>query len=507
MVITGQSGSGKSALLWRSARNCDWAARKARILRLTDTDVPDLVRWVRLQQPSSQAPILLCCDNLGRNSTTGWTTAVARLRELPGVILLGAVRREDFNAALVATAPRIVEPTLSPELSSSIANTLKLRQITVIIDPDEAYAQSGSLLMEFLYLLLAGRRMRDVVTAQVHERLEANRVTEVAALRYVCSAHRVSLGVPSDTLSELLGSPDDLSAALLRLQDEHLLTQNENTEWTGLHELRSEIIWEVLQSLPPPTEENTYAALLTTLPASSKPVLLQRYGYLSQAPVAALAESVGQILARPDTSCEFATSLINALRECESVRYAKACIEAAETTPGQEGSPISDRLVFAILMREKGFKMPRRVPALEALAEALPERPDSYVSHVLNQVGPSRLVRLATESATKDAANLLAALEGFITLSARDVSEVWAAHRMAPLELRSGILASLVTVAALSPENTKQLAGAMELRLDELVRSQPNGIRIAIAHLPDEGVMATGEVLVPASMVMPTRRP
>ena len=46
LVVAGPSGSGKSALLWRSARNCDWAARKARILRLTDGDVPELVRWV-----------------------------------------------------------------------------------------------------------------------------------------------------------------------------------------------------------------------------------------------------------------------------------------------------------------------------------------------------------------------------------------------------------------------------------------------------------------------------
>ena len=99
-------------------------------------------------------------------------------------------------------------------------------------------------------MLLAGRRMRDVVTAQVQERLGADRATEREALRYVCSAYRLGLAVPAETLNELLKRPTDLPAALLRLRDEHLLTENENTDWVGLHELRSEIVCEVLRALP-----------------------------------------------------------------------------------------------------------------------------------------------------------------------------------------------------------------------------------------------------------------
>lgn len=498
VVIAGPSGCGKSALIWRSARNCNWVSRKARILRLTDADVPELVRWVRLQQPSPQAPVLLCSDNLGRGSTSGWTAAVAQLRGMAGVVLLGGARREDFHAALVATAPLVVEPTFSAALSQSIAATLKVRQITAVIDPDEAFAQSGGLLMEFLYLLLAGRRMQDVVTAQVHERLGADRATEREALRYVCFAHRVGLGVPAETLGELLGQPQDLSAALLRLKHEHLLTENENTEWIGLHELRSEVICDVLQLLPPPTEETTYAVLLAALPASSKPVLLQRYGYLSQAPIAALAETTREILARPDTSCQVAATLIDALRECESVRYAKSCIAVAQKISAQAELSIADRLTFAILMREKKFEMPRRVPALEALAEALPERPVSHVSQVLSQVGPARLVALTTGAPTIVATNLLAAMEGYVELSAALAGEIWAAHSAATLRLRLGILASLSRIAVLSAKQVERFAGSMQLRLDELVRNQPNGICASISRDAGDGVIATGEVLVPS---------
>ena len=94
---------------------------------------------------------------------------------------------------------------------------------------------------------------------------------------------------------------------------------------------------------------------------------------------------------------------------------------------------------------------------------------------------------------------LIVAGLALVLLSAADASEVWAAHSTAPLELRPAVLASLSQIAALSAAQVEQLAGPMDLRLGELARHQPNGIRAVISRRADEGVIATGEVLVPAS--------
>jgi hypothetical protein len=498
VVIAGPSGTGKSSLLWRFSRDCGWVAGKARILRIGTDDVAELLRWVRLQQPSAKAPLLLCIDNLGRPSTGGWCAAVEQLRAIPGVVILGAVRREDFISSLVATSPSVIEPVLDLPLARSIDQTLRERGISTCLDPEEAFAQSKQLLMEFLSLLLSGRRMREVVAAQVQDRLTPDRVTEKEALRYVCTAHRVGLSIPADTLGHLLGCPADLHNAMVRLKSEHLLTENERTEWVGLHELRSEIICDVLHSLPPPTEASTYAALLRALPSPCQPILLKRYGYFSRSPIGPLASVVVELLNTADIS--LAAQLVNSLRECEAIRHARECLRVVRATPDSTGVSTSTRLLLALLVKETGFTMPLQAPEIQTLARELPPRPPSLVTQVLKQIASERIKVLAKSTNLADVVDWLSALEGYVDLSTDTAREIWSAHDGTWTPFHGRLLASLARLARLTSEQLEDMAGPVEDRSENVARLHPGGLRRSTNTHPDDGLVVTIEVLVPTSL-------
>jgi hypothetical protein len=87
VVIAGPSGSGKSALLWRSASLLEAGPRLVRVLRVADSaDAGMLVNHMLRLQPTAERAVVVCVDDLGRPKTAAWSEARDRLLELPGVI-------------------------------------------------------------------------------------------------------------------------------------------------------------------------------------------------------------------------------------------------------------------------------------------------------------------------------------------------------------------------------------------------------------------------------------
>ena len=115
-LLAGPSGTGKSALMWRTrSRHSRGGTRSYRLLRLLPEDVPTLARWLRLQEPSEHYPLLLCADNLGRPATAGWSDFAREFIDRPGVLLLGACREEDYRPGLEVGRTTDCRPDTRPE--------------------------------------------------------------------------------------------------------------------------------------------------------------------------------------------------------------------------------------------------------------------------------------------------------------------------------------------------------------------------------------------------------
>ena len=147
-------------------------ARPVRVLRCaTNEDVTLLVRHARVQEPSVESPLLVCVDDLGRDSFTQWPAARDQLLGVPGVYVLATVRREDFTAQLAGSAT-VVDPKLTQQSAEAVYDHLKAAGVPLIVEPEEAMVRAEGLLVGFIALATTGERLETVLATQV-ERLRA----------------------------------------------------------------------------------------------------------------------------------------------------------------------------------------------------------------------------------------------------------------------------------------------------------------------------------------------
>jgi hypothetical protein len=266
-LIAGPSGSGKSAQAWRSARDVATGARVLRVTRIADSDdLSLLLRHVRLLEPTQHSPVVVVADDLGRPQTRNWPVATRRLLELSDVLLIGAVRQEDLTADMIRHGGELVTLELDSDTARVIAEQLMYEGIELRLEVEEAIADAGGLLMEYIALLTTGRRLREVLGAQVEDLLNEDQ-TSIEAARVVCAAHTLGVPIGADELEAELqpAVPADLSKALRRLRDEHIITTSDRSAWRGLHEVRSLELTDLLHTDPPPTLEKTLARAVSLL--------------------------------------------------------------------------------------------------------------------------------------------------------------------------------------------------------------------------------------------------
>ncbi len=498
VLIVGPSGSGKSVLLWRAARSAIPGARVLHVHRVRSSgDADALGRYVRLLRPSSQLPVLVVIDDLGRPSCQAWPEAALRLRDVQHVYLLGAARSEDFHPRLVVGTTQIVEPQLDRQTALAIARGLAAAGIPQSMQPQEAFARASGLLMEFLALLTTGRRMEEIIGAQAAELAAPDRLLQRELARLITAAHSAGLSVQADRLHLAVdlghtGLVGELGDALAVLDKEHVIVSDEGM-WRGLHELRSKLLTMFLHKTPPPTVGATWVRLVPVLQPSEVGWLLRRVAEMAPSELERVAGAAASVLTDGDANAAGSAELLEGAERADNAAYAAVFLESAKT-----GLPenVSLLLVAPMLyaMRNQGLSFEdmgeQFAPALSrmtSLAAQLPMRRDYRTASraVLEGASKSELSRLLRDAPAADIVRFLEAADEGVELPDNLLIELFRAVPE-PANVRdAGLWSRLITECfqRLGDARATEIFGSIEERARAVCRADPAALTLRV----DEG--------------------
>ena len=267
VVITGPSGVGKSAVLWTLPQEFP-GVLWYRVRRLTNDDVPLIVRLARayLALPLSRVGFLV--DSAGTGDFAGWARLRAEAAAIPGMLLVATARGEDLITLGDMAECATVEVRLDEQAAKTIHEGLARRGATDAVHWREAFDQSGGLTLEFTHMLTRGQRLRDVIGDQVTRRIREGRHHELEVLALASVADRWSATLSTEDVARACEMSDAaLREALGRLNAEHLVVERDG-RIGGLHRLRSTAICEAVHELPPPELAETIRKVIPLAPAS-----------------------------------------------------------------------------------------------------------------------------------------------------------------------------------------------------------------------------------------------
>ncbi|WP_177179880.1 hypothetical protein [Arthrobacter sp. yr096] len=508
-LLLGPSGAGKSVLLWRAARDVLVGASILRVVKVSTAEEVDLlVRHARLQQPSRTAPLVIAADNLGRPQVGAWPEAARRLREIPWVYLLGAARSEDFSPRLAAGGASVVELVLDAATANNVAEAVRDAGIEILMDPQEAQERAEGLLMEYMALLTAGQKFRQVLADQVEGLRDPQRKVERTLARLVTTAHGLGIGLEADALPRLLSEQEDIvGAALGRLSGEHVILRAE-TEWRGLHELRSSTISNLLHEAPPPTLERTLNQVAEVVPLPLAGWLLRRVAQETSGAVSSVADIIGVRLAEVDDAVILASAL-------EGAERADSFLYAAKSLPVLKEHASSTLTVHQLAMliygignqgigsdTSGGTDFDRMLLSLTPIAAQVGPRAAIVVDAISRQVTTPNVMRVMAEERPENISRLLEACIGILHFNEEDATALLSAvpTPTSPHEadIVARIIDSLVVLADLPNSRLSFCIGDLESRANMLTCTEPWALNIEVEHVSSE-ITLTATLMTPSS--------
>lgn len=269
-LIVGPSGAGKSALMWEAANTLRHTVRWFRIRRMSAEDIPALRQLIRTFRASENSPLGFVMDDVGRNGPESWGALLKEAMSVPGVVLLGSVREEDVT--MIAERARAAEVRADPndELAERLWRELRTAEKTNWAGWREPWKMSNGLLLEYVHILTRGQRMRELLADQVADRIsDPKRSLELDVLRSGAWAGASNAEVDASRLARTLSvSEADLTSALQRLIQEHLIRSPAPGAVTGLHKLRSEELLQLTHQSVLPTLETSFKRTVASVPAT-----------------------------------------------------------------------------------------------------------------------------------------------------------------------------------------------------------------------------------------------
>jgi len=259
VLIAGPSGSGKSGLMWEAARESRHTIRWFRIRSAAESDIVELLRLADSFRATAHMPIGFVLDDVGRNRTGLWNVLATEAATRPNVLLLGSLREEDMFLVTRRSLSTEIREQPDTGLAERIWQELKERRQTSWPGWREPWQNCNGLLLEYTHLLTQDRRLWDVLRDQVDRRVREKRRDELAVLRVTSTAGQTGGTIDLTRLRHALAiNDDDLSDALRRLIDEHLIQRVKSGErLASLHQIRAAALAEITHETPPPLKVKT----------------------------------------------------------------------------------------------------------------------------------------------------------------------------------------------------------------------------------------------------------
>ena len=244
LLVTGPSGSGKSALTWLVANALTAEFRWFQVSAQANAQFADaIVRFVNSRRPKKGSPIGLIFDDVGESNSNLWDILTNELRSLPDVYILGSVRNEDIALIINQSDTEFYEIRLDSKLAQRIWEKLIKQGQTNWAFWREPFEESDGLMLEYVHLLTQGKRLSAVIGEQIHQRESEGRFDELAIIRSTAALCALGGEVKAQRLFDILQLPPDRAAlALKRLIDEHLVRESRPGVLGGLHALRSKAL-------------------------------------------------------------------------------------------------------------------------------------------------------------------------------------------------------------------------------------------------------------------------
>jgi hypothetical protein len=509
VLVVGPSGTGKSGLLWRSASMLEDGPILIRVLRVeTDLDVEQLVRYAKVLAPSEQRRILVCVDDIGRASTELWPTARDRLLELPGVSVLGASRQEDLLPS-TSSGATLVDSRLTTQSAERIYERLVAAGLPIGAEPEEAISRAQGLLMEFVAIATTGRRLREVLRSQITALRSAENEVAMDLLGIVTALHTLGRSADANQLPASLGQTTiKVSQQLARLQDEHLLMTEDGTHWRALHDLRAEVILDLIHETPPPTVGATYAKAIEATPTSVRPALYRRAAirvvrslqpnarsearakltlfHQALAPLdASIGDRIDVLMAAiiPSAASEIA-ALVDAAERLDVAAYAASTLDHVQRhTPATVD--VSSYYLLAYSSKfGRVFEGNRAFQNVATLGDGLPDWDSSSRRQALSRLTDNAIAQVLVETNVDAAVRFSERLEGFRVLPRDHVIRIYQAHNTeAPAAIeRADIVAQLIaTLSVVSGARGAELSdlfGPTEERATWAVASDDHAFEV-----------------------------
>ncbi|GAA2843355.1 hypothetical protein FB468_0615 [Leucobacter komagatae] len=399
VILTGPSGVGKSALLW-SVPHALPGVLWFRVNRLSPADVAEVLRLCRSHRVSDRSPIGLLIDDAGKGQFSGWSQLREEAAATPGLFIISTARHEDLLSLGDLSGNTTITVSLDESGAEAIFSGLRDRNATDSPHWKEAFEQAEGLTLEFTHLLTRGERLSAVIGDQVRRRVSERRNVELELLSLSATADRWSATLPVDKAAEACGvSQYELKEPLARLTEEHLLVERNGTI-SGVHQLRSAAISNVIHDLPPPTLEHTISRLLSAL----APDQIRRFIPNALRDEPQIGQLIHHVAQREYNDAVKLTAYLRGLRIFDFYERAVNWIDIAE----RHGIPPANQPVSQ-LCAITGTVLPDFFPEEfnQAVSDMVAAPESSRGSALISAIGSQRLAEVLVKTDDVDLANEL----------------------------------------------------------------------------------------------------